>query len=105
VHRFLGVVVEGNRVNLLPEITEFFKNALEEHRGELSVQLEVARPLGEELEKKIRSFLETEWKRRIKLNVNERPELIGGFVARAPGRTLDGSVQTQLQRLKQSVAG
>lgn len=104
VYRFLSLLVEADRMASLGDIIEFFKASLEEHRGELSVQLKVARPLSGDLETRIRSFLEMEWKRKIKLSVKEDQDLIGGFVAKAPGRTLDGSVRTQLERLKQRVA-
>jgi len=101
--RFLSVVVESDRIQVLNEMISVFEKFLEEHLGEMSVQLEVARPISESLQQSIRSFLEAQWKKRVKLMLKEDPELIGGFIARAPGRTLDGSVRTQLQRLKYDV--
>ena len=104
IEKFLEILVEGNRVSALDEIIEEFEQALESDSGELSVVLESARPLNEASLDEVKSMIQDRWKRKIKLTTVLKPELLGGFVARAKGRVLDASVVNQFEMLKQSLS-
>jgi F0F1-type ATP synthase delta subunit len=45
-------------------------------------------------------FLSKKWNKKIVLNCNLQPELLGGFIASARNRILDASVKTQCKQLK-----
>lgn len=102
-HRFLSVLVEGNRLSVLDEIVDGFEASLESASGELSVTLEVARTLPDASIEEIRALLQEKWKRTVRLKTQVNPSILGGFVARAPGKILDASVAHQFEVLKQSL--
>jgi F-type H+-transporting ATPase subunit delta len=101
---FIITLIDGARLEALPEVVESLSLALEEAAGEMSVTVEVARAPQDVLLDEIRSVLQDRWRRRVKITTVVRPELIGGFVARGAGKILDASVATQLDALKQSLS-
>lgn len=101
--KFLSTLVESNRLSSLNEIVEEFENSLEALSGELSVELQMAHNLSASTLEEIKQTLEERWKKKIKIKTVINPELIGGFVAKAPGKILDASVANQFQLLKQSL--
>ena len=52
----------------------------------------------------IKAILQSKWDSKIKMKTKVNPELIGGFVAKAPGRVMDASLANQLDNLEQFVA-
>ncbi|TVQ79162.1 MAG: ATP synthase F1 subunit delta [Bradymonadales bacterium] len=103
-YRFFCLLVQADRFSVLDDIVDIFQQLVEEEAGELSVELRLARSIEEPTKNRIRDFLEKQWKRSLRIQIKEVPSLVGGFVAVARGRSFDGSVQTQLNRLKQSIA-
>ncbi len=101
---FIVTLIDGARLEALPEVIDSISLALEEAAGEMSVTVELARAPQEGLLDEIRSVLQERWRRKIKMTTVIRPELIGGFVARGSGKILDASVATQLESLKQSLS-
>lgn len=102
-HRFLSVLVEANRLSVLDEIVDGFEASLESASGELSVTLEVARTLPDSSLEEIRALLQEKWKRTVRLKTQVNPAILGGFIAKAPGKILDASVVHQFDVLKQSL--
>lgn len=99
--RFLAVLIDANRLGVLPEIIEELEIALEAIAGEVSVTIESARGLSDDAVSEIKSILQDKWGRKIRAKMVVNPELIGGFVARAPGKIFDASVRRQFEALKQ----
>jgi len=103
--RFFSALIDSGRFVNLPEIIEEFEKYLEGLTGELSVSLESARSLSDSQVEEIRAMLQEKWGRKLKIQTKLNPEILGGFVARAPGRILDASLSHQFEILKQSLAG
>ena len=90
------VLMENNRLALLPEIATLY----EEHRAqaEASVDVEVssAVKLNAEQEKDIATALEKKLGKKIKLSSSVDESLIGGVVIHAGDLVIDGSVKGRL---------
>jgi F-type H+-transporting ATPase subunit delta len=102
-HSFLLTLVKEGRLNCLKEIIDEFASLCEKASGELSVNLEMAQPLPEKQLDEIKLILQEKWKTKVKMKTTVNPELIGGFVATAPGRVMDASLSNQLDNLEQFV--
>ncbi|MDB5037114.1 MAG: synthase delta subunit [Bacteriovoracaceae bacterium] len=100
---FLETLVEAGRLECLDGIVEEFEKFCEEKTGELSVEVESATKLSEGVLEDIRVLLQDKWKKKLKLHTKTNPELIGGFIARAPGKLLDASVVSQLESLQEQL--
>lgn len=102
-HLFFLTLIEGGRMNCVSEIVEEFNRLCDEASGELTVDLQLAHSLSPQLVEEIKSVLQEQWQRQIKIKQKINPEIIGGFVATAPGRIMDASVASQLENLEHQV--
>ncbi len=100
---FLEALIEADRLEVFDGIVEEFQRLSDEKAGELSVELESAMSLSDASLEEIKGLLLDRWKKKLKVKVTVNPELIGGFVARAPGKLLDASVSSQLENLREEV--
>lgn len=103
IYRFLELLIEADRMGCMGEIVAAFRKSLEKSQGELRVQLETSAEFGEAMLNEIRSLLESQWKKKVTFEVKVNPDLIGGFVASASGKSFDASVRTQLQMMKKKL--
>lgn len=102
-HRLLHLLVEAQRLDLLTDILSELKAAQAKRQGERVVTIEVARTLSTKGLKEITEFLEAAWKSKVRLQVVQKPELMGGFVARSAGKMIDASVASQLRSLESQI--
>jgi F-type H+-transporting ATPase subunit delta len=73
---------------------------MDDERNILKVELYVAYMIDKKQSSDIMKFLSKKWNKKIVLNCNLQPELLGGFIASARNRILDASVRTQCKQLK-----
>ncbi len=98
--RFLLFVAEKRRMDLFSSILREFRNYYDELNGLVRVTVTTAAPLTPELELRLLEQIEKVVNRKIVLTRIVDPDIIGGIVTRVGGMLIDGSVQTQLARMK-----
>jgi len=99
ISRFLMVLVEADRIESFREIVSEFEKISEEASGELSVKLETARKFSDGTVEEIKNLLEQQWRRKVRFETSINPELLGGFVASASGKSMNASALAQLESL------
>lgn len=104
VHHFLATVVDHGRTVELPAMARVFREVREKAAGIVPATLTTATPLGPDLQDKARSSLETMTGRKVNLSCAVEPSLIGGAVAQIGSMVYDGSLKTQLARLRRRMA-
>jgi F-type H+-transporting ATPase subunit delta len=100
LRNFLFVVIDQRRVGLLPEIQQAFDARLDDLEGVARADVTTARELNERERKQLRTVLERLSGRRVEANYELDPALIAGAVVRVGSTIYDGSVRTQLERLR-----
>ena len=96
---FLRVLIEGERISVLPEIQAMFETLKDSADGVAKATIETAFPLeGGELAE-LTSALEKRFRKKIEATVVVRPELIGGARVTVGDTVVDGSVQEQLRAM------
>ena len=100
LRNFLFVVIDQRRVGLLPEIQQAFEARLDDLEGVARADVTSARELNERERKQLRTVLERLSGRRVEANYQLDPALIAGAVVRVGSTIYDGSVRTQLERLR-----
>jgi len=100
LRNFLFVVIDQRRTRLLPEIYQAFLTQLDEGEGVARASVTSARQLNEGEKKQLREALERLSGRRVEARYGLDPALIAGAVVRVGSTIYDGSVRTQLERLR-----
>jgi F-type H+-transporting ATPase subunit delta len=96
---FVRVLVEGDRVAVLPQIQTMFEALKDSADGIAKATIETAFPFeGNELAE-LTSALEKRFGKKIEATVAVKPELIGGARITVGDTTIDGSVQEQLRAM------
>ncbi|HEY9405040.1 MAG TPA: ATP synthase F1 subunit delta [Pyrinomonadaceae bacterium] len=102
---FLQVLLQNHRLSELKEINQRFALQLDERSGVVSAQVTTARAVPESTKETLRTHLGTLTGKKVRLQFAVDEELIGGIVTRIGSTVYDGSVRTQLQQIKQKMAG
>ena len=97
---FLKVVANHSRLDCLADITKSFRQLVNESEGKLEVTVRAAYPLSNPLRDRIAAKLGEVLKKRVTLNVEIDPELLGGLVVQVGDTLYDGSLASQLQKMK-----
>jgi F-type H+-transporting ATPase subunit delta len=100
VNTFLGMLVDNTRMANLPSMAELFHTQREHGQGTVSAVLTSAAPLTAELQSRATAALEKLSGRKVNLTVQIDPSLLGGAVAQVGSMVYDGSLKTQLARLR-----
>jgi F-type H+-transporting ATPase subunit delta len=97
---FLGLVVARGRFDGLPQIVLALRGLVDAHLGRVRAKVTTPFALAPEDLKRVGLGLAAATRRTIVLQSQVDPSLIGGLVAEVGGVQYDGSLRTQLSRLK-----
>lgn len=101
--RLLVLMAERGRLALLPSVLEAYRDRLLDHRQVVRADVTTAVPLPPERVQEIERSLAAAAGRAVLLTTRVDPSLIGGIVARVGGTVYDGSLTTQLAKMKQQL--
>jgi F-type H+-transporting ATPase subunit delta len=104
VRNFLKVLMNYDRLELLPEISAQYEFYRREAEARLRVQVSSAMPMSEEESGRLAERLKARFGREIDLDVDVDESLIGGAVIRAGDQVIDGSVRGRLEQLGRQLA-
>jgi F-type H+-transporting ATPase subunit delta len=102
---FLQVLLRNHRLSELREINLRFAQELDDRRGVVVAKVTTARNVSEADRVRLADKLSDMTGRRVRLQFDVDDELIGGVVTRIGSTVYDGSVRTQLERIKLRMAG
>jgi F-type H+-transporting ATPase subunit delta len=100
LRNFLFVVIDQRRVGLLREIYRAFEGQLDQRAGITRANVTSAHQLDEGEKKQLVKALERLSGTRVETEYRLDPALIAGAVVRVGSTIYDGSVRTQLERLR-----
>jgi F-type H+-transporting ATPase subunit delta len=93
---FLRVLIESDRVKLLPEIQSMFDDLKDSAESVAKATIETAFPLSDAQLAELKTALERRFKKKIEATVIENRALIGGARVSVGDEVIDGSVQAKL---------
>ncbi|MDP2806118.1 MAG: F0F1 ATP synthase subunit delta [Gallionellaceae bacterium] len=101
---FIKILVENNRLLVLPEIYALFEVLRAEAEKSLDVVVTSAYDLTDAQKQKVSASMKTKMGREIKLTCETNRELLGGIIIRAGDKVIDGSARTRLSELAVALA-
>ena len=96
---FVRVLVENDRLQVLPEIRDLFINKKNGHEGVKEADIASAFPLDEATLASLTKDLEARFKAKINVKVRLAPELIGGVRIAVGDEVIDASVRGKLANM------
>ena len=101
VSKLLLLLAERDRLALLPEIAAAYEQRLMDHAKVVRAELTTAVPLTSDRVTALQQGLANLTGRQVQLQTKVDPGIIAGAVARIGSTVYDGSVTTQLQKVKE----
>jgi F-type H+-transporting ATPase subunit delta len=98
--KFLILLAEKERENILLEIIEAFFNLQDEAMGIVNVHVKAASEFSAQQTSELEKRFEAYSKKKVRIDVSLNSDLIGGFIARVGDTMFDGSVKHQLEILR-----
>ena len=103
VRKLLVVLARGRNLNLLPDLAAAFSERLLAHQNVVRAEVTSAAPLSAETTRALEDSLSKVTGKKVELSLSVDPALLGGVVAKIGSTVYDGSVKTQLQRMRQEL--
>ena len=103
VTKLLVLLAQSRKLNLLPDLEQAYRERLLAHQNIVRAEVTSAAPLSPDKTKALEESLAKVTGKKVELSVSVDPELLGGVVATIGSTVYDGSVRTQLQRMRQEL--
>jgi F-type H+-transporting ATPase subunit delta len=102
---FLKVLLQNQRLTELGEINRKFAQIMDDRGGMVAATVTTARAVPQDAQAKLHDKLATMTGMKVRIDFATDPEIIGGLVTRIGSTVYDGSVRSQLQQIKEKMAG
>ena len=104
VAKLLLMLADRDRLVLFPDLVSVFRDRYLEHQQIVEAEVTTAMPLAPEREADLRQQLATVTGRRVNLTTKVDPAIIGGIVTRIGSIVYDGSLASQLTKMRDQLA-
>lgn len=103
VRNFMAVLIDRRRVRFLPEIVAQFQRELNQRLGMAEAEITTVRELTAQERGGLEADLSQATGKRIHARYTQDRNILGGVIARVGSTVYDGSVKTQLERIRQQI--
>jgi len=100
---FIALLIDRERMDHFAEIVKSYETLCDDTCGRIRATLVTATELPPELVRLIKGQFESKTGKEVVLSIEENPSLIGGVLTRIGNVIYDGSLKTQLLRVKESL--
>ena len=103
VRNFIEILVQNDRVTLLPEIGEQFHELKNASEGVADAEIISAFPMSDNQLQEVLKTLEKRFMRKLNVTLTEDKSLIGGIIVVVGDEVLDLSVRAKLQKMQETL--
>jgi F-type H+-transporting ATPase subunit delta len=101
--KLLVMLAERRRLELLPDMLDVYRERLLAHRNVVRASVTSAAPLSAEKVQQLDASLSALTGKQVQLELSVDPSIVGGVVTRIGSTVYDGSIRTQLQKMRQQL--
>jgi F-type H+-transporting ATPase subunit delta len=101
VLNFMRLLVDNGRVQLLSRISFFYNQLADTAQDRTTARVVAAVEIDEAIRVKLAQLLEKKFKKKIVLECDVNPELIGGLKIELNNQVIDYSIKGELERIKE----
>jgi F-type H+-transporting ATPase subunit delta len=102
--RFLSLLLDRDRLGYLASIVASYRRLLNAAKGRVQARVVAAAPLDPATIDRVRDMLRKMSGKEVVLHEESDPALLGGMMVELEGRIYDGTVRTQLDKMRQRIA-
>lgn len=95
------MLADRDRLTLVPDLVAIYGERLMDHRQIVRAEVTTAAPMSADRAAQVQKRLSDLTGRRVTMTTKVDPALIGGAVARVGSTVYDGSIATQLEKIKE----
>lgn len=99
----LKLMSDRNRFEILPGVTRQFRDLVDARMGRLRGKVTSATKLSADQLASVQKSLESLTSKKVMLEANVDPKILGGVIAQVGSKTFDGSIRAQLDDMKQKL--
>jgi F-type H+-transporting ATPase subunit delta len=103
-HKLLLLLADRDRLAVVPDLLSIYRERLMEHQQVVRADVTTAAPLTADRAAQLQQQLADITGRTVDMTTSVDPSIIGGVVTRIGGTVYDGSIATQLAKLRQTLA-
>lgn len=100
---FIRLLMENSRLEAVDDIFELYSSMYEDYHNIAEAEVISAHKLTSENLEKIRKKLESRYSKKIKINNQVDPSIIGGLIIKVDNRVIDASISGKLEKLSHSL--
>jgi F-type H+-transporting ATPase subunit delta len=98
------LLISKGKLKTASQISDEYNRLLNEHYGIKNAEVTTAIPLDNMEREKLGQNLEALVGKKVSMNVQVNPDILGGFIARIDDSLIDGSIRNKLEMLKKRLA-
>jgi len=102
--KILALLAERDRLALVPELLDVYRERLREHQQVVRAEVTTAAPIDAARTAQLQERLAQATGRKVDITTSVDPSIIGGVVTRIGGTVYDGSLATQLAKMKERLS-
>ena len=99
----LSLPLERDRLPYLPSIVSRYRRLLDEKNGRVEAKVVAAGPVEDNDIERLSAALAQVSGKQVVLSQESDPSIVGGLVIHLEGKVYDGSVRTQLEKMKERI--
>jgi F-type H+-transporting ATPase subunit delta len=103
VARLLTLLADRGRLELLPDVLSVYRERLLAHSNVVQGSVTSATPLAADTLRALEASLSGATGKRVQLDATVDPAIIGGVITRIGSTVYDGSIRTQLAKMRQQL--
>jgi F-type H+-transporting ATPase subunit delta len=103
VHRLLSLLAERDRLPMLPDVADAFAARVMQAKRIVPAEVVTAVPLGDETRASLTAALGRASGAKVTMTERVDPSIVGGVIAQVGSVVFDGSVTSQIARMKQKL--
>lgn len=98
------LLIAKSKLKNANELADEYERLLNDHYGIKTAQVTTAIALDNTEREVLSNHLETIVGKKVNINIEVNPDILGGFIARIDDSLIDGSIRNKLEMLKKSLA-
>jgi F-type H+-transporting ATPase subunit delta len=97
------LLIAKGKLKIAGQLADEYERLLNDHRGIKSAEVTTAIALDDTEREKLSHYLEAILGKKVIINSQVDPDILGGFIARIDDSLIDGSIRNKLEILKKSL--